>query len=123
MTYERFLKITLGLQVESDRNDNLYNLGIDFNNFIDPYHKMINELMREIYGEEGYDWWSWFCWEADFGRKDWSTVSRYTKDETGDLNLEYESQPIWGARDADGNPICYSYESTWEYLETNYGKK
>lgn len=123
MTYERFLKITLGLQVESDRNNNLYKLGVDLINFIDPYHKMINELMCEVYGEDGYDWWSWFCWEADFGRKDWSTVSRYTKDETGDLNLEYESQRIWGARDADGNPICYSYKSTWEYLETNYRKK
>lgn len=123
MTYERFLKITLGLQAESDRSDKLYKLGVDLIDYVDPYHKIINELMREVYGEEGYEWWSWFCWESDFGRKDWSAVPKYRKDKNGELNLEYDHQPQWGARDKDGNPICYSFESTWEYLEKNYAKK
>lgn len=121
MTYERFLAITLRLQTESDRVDKLYKLGIDLINYVDPYHAIINELMREVYGEEGYDWWCWFCWESDFGRKDWSAVPRHSRDTRGELKLEHNN--VWGARDADGNPICYSYESTWEYLETNYGKK
>lgn len=123
MTYERFLKITLGLQVESERSNKLYGLGVDLIDYVDPYHKIINELMREVYGEEGYEWWSWFCWESDFGRKDWSAVPKYRKDKNGELNLEYDHGPQWGARDEDGNPICYSFESTWEYLEENYAKK
>jgi hypothetical protein len=28
----------------------------------------------------------------------------------------------YGAYDEKGNPICYSFESTWEYLEENYNK-
>jgi hypothetical protein len=122
MTYERFLKITLGLQVETERSDKLYQLGIDLIDYVDPYHVIINELMREAYGDEGYDWWSWFCWEADFGRKDWSAVPKYEKTESGEMQRVYDHEPRWGAHDAEGNPICYSFESTWEYLETNYGK-
>lgn len=123
MTYERFLKITLGLQAESERSDKLYRLGVSLIDYVDPYHKIINELVKEVYGEEGYEWWSWFCWESDFGRKDCSSIPRYQKDESGKLNLEYDHQPMWGARDEDGNPICYSFESTWKYLEENYAKK
>jgi len=26
----------------------------------------------------------------------------------------------YGACDENGNPICYSIESTWEYLEKNH---
>ena len=26
----------------------------------------------------------------------------------------------FGAYDEKGNPICYSYESLWEYLEENH---
>jgi hypothetical protein len=49
--------------------------------------------MKEIYGEEGVDWFSWFCYENDYGQ--------------GGLE----------AWDENKNPICYSFESLWEYLE------
>ena len=122
MTYERFLKITLELQKESLRIQKLYDNGVDLINYVDPYHKIINELIREVYGDGGFEWWSWFCWEAEFGTRDWSTTPLYEKDSDGNMKKVYDTEPRWGAHDGEGNPICYSFESTWEYLEREYGK-
>ena len=95
MTYERFLKITLGLQKQDRIVSDLYDKKVDLLDFVDPYHSTISELIKEVYGEEGYDWWSWYCYENDYGQK----------------GLE--------AFDKDNNRICYSLESLWEFLETN----
>ena len=67
MTYERFLKITLGLQKQDRVLDNLHSNNVNLIEFVDPYHIVITELIKEVYGEEGYDWWSWFCYENDYG--------------------------------------------------------
>ena len=93
MTYETFLKITLELQRQERIVDDLYKNKIDLLEFIDPYHGLIHLLIKEIYGEEGVDWFSWFCYENDYGQ--------------GGLE----------AWDENKNPICYSFESLWEYLE------
>jgi hypothetical protein len=93
MTYETFLQVTLELQKQDHIIDNLYKNNVDLLEFVDPYHKIITLLIEEVYGKEGIDWWSWFCYENDFGQK----------------GLE--------AWDKDGTPICYSFESLWEYLE------
>jgi hypothetical protein len=121
MKYERFLKITLGLKQESEKLTNIHKLGIDLYDLVDSYHAIINELIIEVYGDEGYDWWSWFCWESDFGQKDWSKGPTYKIKEDGTSELVNEKGEVrWGAHDAEGNPICYSFESTWDYLEKNY---
>ena len=99
MTYERFLKITLGLQEQNSVVSDFYDLKVDLLDFVDPYHHVITELIKEVYGEEGYDWWSWFCYENDYGTKGLT------------------------AKEKDGTPICYSHESLWEYLEKNYRSK
>ena len=93
MTYETFLKLTLELQKQERIVDDLYKNKIDLLEFIDPYHGLIHLLIKEIYGEEGVDWWSWFCYENDYGQK----------------GLE--------AWDENKNRICYSLESLWEFLE------
>jgi len=93
MTYETFLKITLGLQKQDRIISNLYKHKVDLIDFVDPYHAIITTLIEEVYGEEGHDWFFWFCYENDFGQK----------------GLE--------AWDENKNPICYSHESLWEYLE------
>jgi hypothetical protein len=93
MTYETFLKLTLELQRQERIVDDLYKNKIDLLEFIDPYHGLIHLLIKEIYGEEGVDWWSWFCYENDYGQK----------------GLE--------AWDENKNRICYSLESLWEFLE------
>ena len=94
MTYENFLKITLQLQKQDKIISNLHKNNVDLLEFVDPYHHITAVLIEEIYGKEGYDWFSWFCFENEYGTK----------------GLE--------AWDADKKPICYSHESLWEYLET-----
>lgn len=93
MTYERFLKITLELKKQDEIVSSLYQNKVDLLEFVDPYHSVVSELIEEVYGKEGYDWWSWFCYESDYGTK---------------------GVCAW---DEKGNPICYSFESTWEFLE------
>lgn len=93
MTYERFLKITLVLKRQDEIINRLYKNKVDLIDFVDPYHEIVTELIKEVYGEEGYDWFSWFCYENDFG--------------SGTLE----------AWDENKNRICYSHESLWEYLE------
>jgi hypothetical protein len=95
MTYKTFLEVTLQLQKQERVIDNLYKNNVDLNEFVDPYHKIVTILIEEIYGKEGLDWWSWFCYENDFGQK----------------GLE--------AWDENKNPICFSFESLWEFLEAN----
>ena len=124
MTYERFLKITLGVKDESEKLDTLYKLGVELYDIADPYHVIINELVKEVYGDEGFDWWSWFCWESDFGQKDWSTVPTYKEKLDGTVEMIHDKGEVrHGAQDAEGNPICYSLESTWKYLEKNHKLK
>lgn len=122
MTYERFLKVLLSLQKEDRTIKTLYDNGVDLINFVDPYHKIINELIKEIYGEDGYEWFSWYCYENEFGQKNWSSVPTYKKKEDGTSELVFEKEGF-GACDEEGNPICYSHESLWEYLEKNYTNK
>ena len=93
MIYENFLKIILELQKQERIVDNLYKNNVDLLEFIDPYHGLIHLLIKEIYGEEGVDWFSWFCYENDYGQ--------------GTLE----------AWDENKNRICYSHESLWEFLE------
>src|SRR5210317_248611 len=96
MTYERFLKVLLSLQKEDRVIKEACELGVDLINFVDPYHEIISELIKEVYGEEGYDWFSWYCWDNDFGRNGFE------------------------AWDSDRNLICDSHESLWKYLEKKY---
>jgi hypothetical protein len=99
MTYESFLKITLQLQKQDRIISNLYKNKVNLIDFVDPYHSIISEFIKQIYGEEGYDWWSWFVYENDYGQK----------------GLE--------AFDENKNHICYSHESLWQFLEQNRKNK
>lgn len=101
MTYERFLKITTTLKRQDELVSELYEKRVDLLDFADPYHQVITELIKEVYGDIGYDWWAWFCYESDYGNK-WGTK---------------------GAEDENGKPICYSWESLYEYLEELRSKK
>ena len=96
MELEKFKKIIETLRDASDLTDQLYKLKVDLIDFTDPYHGIIYQLMQEVYDENGVDWWSWFCYEKDFGR--------------GEVE----------AWDKDGNKICYDIESLHSMLEKEY---
>ena len=93
MTLEKFTELINSLQTESDIISDLYKNKVDLIEFVDPYHSIITLLITEIYGEEGIDWFSWFCYENDFGKK---------------------KMEAW---DENENPICYDVESLWRFLE------
>jgi len=99
MTYERFQKVILNLQKQDLIVGKLYKLNIDTIHYNEPYNIIIAELITEIYGEEGYGWFAWFCYENDFGH--------------GELT----------ATDEDMKPIAHSFESLWELLELNHKVK
>lgn len=118
MKYKDFLFVGLQLQKQDRVIDKLNELNMDIINLVDPYYMIVDRLIREVYGEEGADWFSWFCYEADYGTKDWSKVPTYKQNEDGTTTLLHEvGEARWGATDEEGNPICYSWESLWEYLE------
>jgi hypothetical protein len=102
MEYGDFLKVTLGLQQESRVVSDLYDRKVDLIEFADKYHTIISTLLKSIYGEKGLDWFQWFCYENDFGQK--SCIGE-------------DGEPTSCATDENGEPICYSFESLWEFLE------
>jgi hypothetical protein len=95
MKYSEFSCIIETLQKQSDLVGELYLKKVDLLEFADPYDIIIRILLTDIYTAEGYDWFTWFCYENDFG--------------TGTLD----------ANDENG-PICYDIKSLWEFLENSY---
>lgn len=93
MTYKKFKKVILDLKKQDQIILDLSKMGLDLFNFVDPYQSCVSDLIKEIYGDIGHDWWSWFCYENNYGK--------------GNLK----------AWDYDGTPICYDLKSLWEYLE------
>ena len=98
MTFERFSNIIQYLKAQQERVRALYENRIDVIDFTNDYELVITELLKEVYGEEGYDWFSWYCYETDFGEK-----------------MSKEDPRAW---DEDKNPICYDLESLWQHLES-----
>ena len=118
MTYEDFLAVGLRLQKIEKVRLELMKLGVDVLNLFDPYDEIVNVLIKEIYGEEGLDWFSWFCYESEFGQKDWSKAATYIKNDDGTSTKMHEAgEQRYGATDKEGNPICYDWESLHLYLE------
>ena len=80
MKYERFLKIITEIEKQDKLVSALYDLKVDLIDWTDPYSSIIGELIKEIYGEEGYDWFSWFCYERDFGNEE---IGAWNENEIG----------------------------------------
>jgi len=93
MKLEDFEKLVGELRFIADRYDVIGKNGIDLLRYDYPYQNAIDILIKEIYGDGGHDWFGWFCYENDFGRKE------------------------LGAWDENKNPICQDVKSLWEFLE------
>ena len=73
---------------------------------------LLNRILHEEHGQKIA------VIENEFGEKDWSkykTLNRSKDDIFRSISGGKEEK--FGARDAEGNPIFYSIESTWGYLE------
>ncbi len=124
MEYKSFLTLIMTHKKISEEISELYDIGVDLlegkYKILEKVGNMLNEAIKVSYGEMGLDWVSWFIFENDYGQKDWSTAPSYSED--GKL-IKEAGEFRHGAHDENGNPICYSYESLWEYLETNHKSK
>jgi len=103
----------------------LHSIGIDF--FEGKYklselsYSLFLSAFESHYTKEGIEWIDWFVFEADWGQKDFSKSPTYVYNKDGTITTEEQSdESKWGARDSDGNPIAYSFESLWELLEKDY---
>lgn len=109
------------MQEQQRRTDLALSIGIDIIEFTEPVYKIIDVLIEETYGKEGSGWFFWFCYDSDYGRRDWSNFPSFITDENGKIHpAPKTSNSKYGAFDAEGNPICFSIESTWNFLEENY---
>jgi hypothetical protein len=124
MKYKSFLTLIMTYKKVSEEISELYDIGVDLlegkYKILEKVGDMLNEAMEVSYGEEGLDWVNWFIFENEYGQKDWSTAPLYSED--GKL-IKEAGEVRHGAHDENGNPICYSYESLWEYLESNHKSK
>lgn len=97
MNYDKFSEMIKTLEKNSKATRDLYKVGIDLINFTDPFDKVISILIEEIYGKQGADWFFWFCYENEFGKK---------------------GKPA--AWDENNNPICRTPKELWKFLEKSY---
>jgi len=58
--------------------------------------KQFQTTLELVYDENGIDWINWFIYESDYGQKGGISATE------------------------NGEPICYSIESLWEYVEKHY---
>lgn len=123
MTYENFTEQLLAYRKFQKDTSKLYGMGFDFIEgkfkLTDLVITMLQSSIKSHYGQEGLDWVEWFIYESDWGEKDWSTSDTYKVNENGTSEIVHKKGEVrFGAYDEEGNPICYSLESLWEYLQT-----
>lgn len=122
MTYEEFLSVLMPYKKLNEDFSELYQMGFDFlegkYKLEENVSKMLDSILSSHYTEEGIDWINWFMFENEWGTKDWSLIPTYDCD-TGKLIEGDPKDPIkiYGASDELGNPICHSFESTYEYTK------
>ena len=102
MEQSRFNEIIETCNKMSEFIDKLYELKIDIINtpLFEYFNTMESICIKNEYGDEGYDWFSWFLYEK---------MSSKNPDE----------MKAW---DADGNEICATAEDLYTFLEENYAK-
>jgi hypothetical protein len=118
MTYEQFLKTLMNYRQFSENTHELYQVGVDLHEgkyaIIEYVDSLLYTAIESHYGEEGLGWVTWFIFESNWGEKDWSTCDAYN--DKGEI-VARKGEPRHGAYDENGDPICYSFESLYEYLE------
>jgi hypothetical protein len=119
MTYEEFLNVLMSYKSLSEDFSELYGMGFDFMEgkyqLETKVERILNATLSSHYTEEGVDWITWFIYENEYGQKDWSRLPTYDL-ETGKL-IEKNPMESYGASDENGNPICFSFETTYEYVK------
>lgn len=112
MEYKDFLSLLMTYKKLTDDLSELHDIGFNF--FEGKYRLMyhVEQIFETAislhYTEAGVDWINWFIYENEYGQKDWTVY-----DSKGDKFKH-------PATDENGNPICYSFESLWNYIEEHH---
>jgi hypothetical protein len=94
MTYETFEKLIKDLTKIQERSHQIYQLGLNLMDYEETYHNIITLLLKETFGEEGWEWVSWYLYE----RKGFDGK-------------------ILQAWDKDNNEICHNIPSLWKTVQ------
>jgi hypothetical protein len=120
MSYEEFLKVLMSYKKINEEISELYDIGFDFlegkYRMSDSVSTMFEAILGSHYTDEGVDWINWFIFENDWGQKDWSLLPTFDS-VTGKMEDDNDPMRRYGAKDEKGNPICFSFLSTYEYVK------
>lgn len=96
MTFEQFLTVMVNHKLYVEIVSEAQDVGIDLLQGKFSTTKNVEDILEASitshYGKEGWEWVQWFIWDSDYGKKDLKATH-------------------------DGVPICYSFESLYEYLQ------
>jgi hypothetical protein len=124
MTYDDFLGILMPYKKLIEDFRELYSMGFDFMEgkfkLEENVSKMLDATLNSYFDEGGVEWIHWFMYENDWGTKDWSIYKTFNS--SGELTDD-DPMKSYGAKDEDGNPICYSFESTWDLVKNHLKSK
>lgn len=120
MTYEEFLGILMPYKKLNDEFSELYQMGFDFleGKYLleESISRIVDTALSSHYTVEGVDWINWFMFENEYGQRDWSKLPVYDT-KTGKIIEDADPMKAYGAKDENGNPICYSFETTYEFVK------
>ena len=120
MKYGDFLNLLMTYKKLREDFGELYEMGFDFMEgrylLEGNVSKLFDSTLNLSFTEKGVDWINWFIYENDWGTTDWSGMK--VLDAQGKLT-DRDPMDSYGARDEDGNPICYSFESTWDVVKNH----
>lgn len=120
MTYEEFLGILMPYKKLNDEFSELYQMGFDFleGKYLleESISRIVDTALSSHYTVEGVDWINWFMFENEYGQRDWSKLPVYDA-KTGKIIEDADPMKAYGAKDENGNPICYSFETTYEFVK------
>ena len=118
MKYEDFLGILMPYKKLLEDFLELYQMGFDFMEgkykLEEGVSRMLDATLNSHFDEQGVEWIHWFIYENDWGTKDWSIYKTFNSQ--GEVTDD-DPMKAYGAKDQDGNPICHSFESTWEIVK------
>jgi hypothetical protein len=122
MEYKEFLEVLLRYKKASEEMNELYSMGFDFlegkYKLQEQFSGIVDTVLNSHFTPKGVEWIHWFIYDADYGTKDFSKLPTYKINSEGKFVIVAETDKLrWGAHDENGNPICYSYESLWEYIQ------
>ena len=120
MEYEDFLGILMPYKKLMEDFRELYSMGFNFMDgkyeLEDNVAKIFDAALNSHFTEEGVEWINWFVYENDWGEKDWSIYKVFNSQ--GELT-DRDPMEAYGAKDENGKPICYSFESTWGLVKNH----